>query len=286
MTVAAEQRITAGDMIARGLVLAATLLAILGTAWGTGSFGGMPVDEAVDGALAPESTFVAMPASADAMRTAVLIGLALFAIAQALPRPGSSRRVRGASLPFLLAMLATFAWSYTVQHEWLAAAVVVDGVLLACLGWAAAILVRKPADSVIEGVAIDVPVGLYLGWATISAVSHVTALGSWWLGTPADAGMPAAVGVAIGAGFLGVAMVKDLAVVATVGWSATVGYVWGLAWIADARLNGELAAPVVGWTALIAAGAVVATTAIGTVAAAIRRQRWERHVRERDGLED
>ncbi|WP_062385832.1 hypothetical protein [Demequina iriomotensis] len=285
MTVTAQRRITPGDLVARGVVAASAILAILGGAWGSGAFGGTPIEEAVDGALASDATLIAPAAPAFAIWGAIYAGLAVFAVAQALPRPGSSSRVRAASLPMLLAMVMSFVWVYTIQHGWLAASVGACAALVACLGWAAAVLVRRPARGLLEAATIDLPVGLFLGWAAVATVANVTALGAWWLGTPADAGMPAALGVLVGTGFLGVAMVRDLSASPALGWVATAGFAWGLAWIGEGRLHGEPADALVGWTALAAAACVVLTTAVATIAAAVARVVRARRARER-GVED
>ncbi|WP_062517966.1 hypothetical protein [Demequina gelatinilytica] len=279
MTVDTQWRISPGDLAARGLVAGATVLALVGAAWATGSFGGTPLDQVADGALAPGATLLSPAASSAGIRVVIGIGLAAFAVAQAVPMPGSRARVRAASLPMLLAMMLTFAWAFAVQHEALAASILIDAGILASLGWAAAVLVRAPAASILEAAAVDLPVGLYLGWGAAATVSHTTALGAWWLGTPPDAGVAAAAGVLVGTGFLGIAIARDLSPAPVLAWAMTVGFVWVLAWIADGRLHGRPLDAIVGWTALIAGGAVVLTTAVATVAAGIRALRRARRRR-------
>ncbi|WP_062464516.1 hypothetical protein [Demequina soli] len=279
MTVDAEARLSAAAVAARCLVAAGALLALVGGLWGAGWFGGTPVGEAAGGALASDATLVAPAPQAFAIWGVIYGGIALFAVVQALPGHGSGPRIRAAAWPMLGAMVLNFAWISVIQHGWLLASVAVMAGLVACLGYAAVGLVRRRTASLLEAAALDLPVGLYLGWASVAAVANVTALGAWWLGSAPDAGMPAAVGVLIAATFLGIAMSRDLAPRPVLAWAMAGAVAWGLWWIGEGRLHGTPDDALVGWVARAGACIVLLTVLITTVAATIRSVREARRHR-------
>ncbi|WP_156163770.1 tryptophan-rich sensory protein [Demequina maris] len=281
MTMTVEREISPWAVAERALVLVGAVVAILGAAWGSGAFGGTPIEEAAGGVLAADATLLAPATPAFAVWSVIYAALAVFAVVQALPTLGSSPRLRAIAWPVLAAMLLNAAWIYVVQREWLAASVGVLAAILIALGIAAARLGRGRPASLLVAAVSDAPVGLYLGWATVATVANVTAVVAWWLGSDPEDGMPAAVGVLVATGFLGIAMVRDLSVSPVLAWTTTATLAWGLAWIGEGRLYGTPEDTVVGWTAIGAAGAIVLTTAVATVAAQVRALRWARRQRDR-----
>ncbi|WP_062526788.1 tryptophan-rich sensory protein [Lysinimicrobium rhizosphaerae] len=282
MTMTVEREISPWGVAQRALVAIGAVLAIVGAAWGSGAFGGTPIEEAADGVLAADATLLAPATPAFGVWSVIYTALAVFAVVQALPTLGSSPRLRGIAWPVLAAMVLNAAWIYVVQREWLAASVGVLAAILVALGFAAARLCRaRPASFLVAAVS-DAPVGLYLGWATVATVANITAVAAWWLGSDPGDGMPVAVGVLVATGFLGIAMVRDLSISPVLAWTTTATLAWGLAWIGEGRLHGTPEDTIVGWTAIGAAGAIVLTTAVTTVATHVRVLRWARRQRERD----
>ncbi|WP_156155957.1 tryptophan-rich sensory protein [Demequina phytophila] len=281
MTVTAERDISTRDVIERALVATGAVLAITGAAWGSGAFGGVPVEDAAGGVLASDATLLAPGSAAFGVWAVIYVALAVFAVVQALPGPGASPRIRAVAWPLLAAMVLNAGWIWVVQREWLAASVGVLAVILVALGVAAARLSRSRPATAVEAAAADAPVGLYLGWATVATVANVTAVGAWWVGSDPGDGTWAAVGVLVATAFVGIAMARDLSPSPVLAWTATATLAWGLAWIGEERLFGQPDDAAVGWAAIGAAAAVVLTTAITTVATQVRALRWAHRHRPR-----
>ena len=251
------------------------LVAVVGAAWGSGAFGGTPIAEAADGALAADATLLAPATEAFAIWSVIYAGLLLLAALQAVPRTGSSPRLRSAIWQILAAMLLNAVWIGVVQAGQLRASVGVLAAIVFTLGWAVARMAKARPDSWIEALALDIPVGLYLGWATVATVANITALGVVELDVDADHGTWAAVG-ALGAVLLvAIAIVRDLRPQPVLPWAVALAMIWGVTWIGLGRLEGSPEDPVVGWVAIgvAVAIAVAAWMADLTVALARRRRR-------------
>ncbi|WP_062520689.1 tryptophan-rich sensory protein [Demequina silvatica] len=276
MTVAAERDISTRDVLERALVAAGAVLAIAGAAWGSGAFGGTPIEDAAGGIFAADATLLAPGSPAFGVWSVIYAALAVFAVAQALPGPGASPRIRAVAWPLLAAMVLNAAWIWVVQREWIAASMAVLAAILVCLGVAAARLARSRPETVVEAVAADAAVGLYLGWATVATVANVTAVGAWWVGSDPEDGTWAAVGVLVATAFVGIAMARDLSTSPVLAWTTTATLAWGLAWVGEARLFALPDDATVAWAAIGAAASVVLTTAVTTVATQVRALRWAR----------
>ncbi|WP_296664410.1 tryptophan-rich sensory protein [Demequina sp.] len=278
MTTITADRTTA-PVATRVVVAAGAVLAIVGAAWGSGAFGGTPIQEAAGGALAADATLLAPATPAFAIWSVIYTGLLVFAVYQALPRPGSRPRVRSVAWHVLAAMVLNAAWIAVVQEGWLLASVGVLAAIVVVLVLAVARLGQSGPSTFIEALALDLPVGLYLGWASVATVANVTAFGVVWFGLEPGEGMPAAVGVLVAVGFLAIAVARDLARTATLAWATTGAMAWGVVWIGEGRLNGTPSDAVVGWTAVGVAAVAVAATLVTTVAARVRHSLAQR----RDG---
>ncbi|MDX5319149.1 MAG: tryptophan-rich sensory protein, partial [Actinomycetes bacterium] len=115
MTVTEESRVSAGQVAERLTVLVGAAIATVGAAWGSGAFGGTPIEEAADGAFAAHATLLAPATQAFAVWSAIYAGLAVFAIVQATPRWGREPRIRAAAWPMLAAMILNAVWIGVVQ---------------------------------------------------------------------------------------------------------------------------------------------------------------------------
>ncbi|MDN4489478.1 tryptophan-rich sensory protein [Demequina sp. SYSU T00068] len=257
----------------RLVVAAGALVAIVGAAWGAGAFGGTPIEEAADGALAADATLLAPATPAFGIWSPIYLGLAVFAVVQALPATAALPRVRAVAWHLLAAMLLNAAWIAVVQAGLLWASVGVLVAIVATLSWAAVRLTRPAPRGWIDAVAVDVPTGLYLGWASVATVANLTTAGAVQLGAAPEDGTYLATAVVAAVALLVIAMVRDLATAPVLAWAVAGAAAWGLAWIGDGRLRGEPADAIVGWAALGAAGIVLLAVAIATAVAAFRARR-------------
>lgn len=254
----------------RSSIAGAALLAILGAAWGTGAFGGTPIQDAAGGALAADATLLAPASPAFGIWSAIYAGLVAFAVVQALPRLGASPRIRAMAVPLVAAMVLNAAWIAVVQAGLLWASVGVLVAIVAVLSWAASRLVRRGPAGWIEALTVDVPTGLYLGWATVATVANITAAGSVQLEADPEDGTYLAAAVLAAVALIAIAAIRDLAHSPVLAWSTAAAAAWGLAWIGDGRLAAAPADPIVGWAALGAAALVLLATLAATIYAAVR----------------
>ena len=121
------------DRIRQIVVAIGAVVAIAGAAWGSGAFGGTPIKEAADGALAPDSTLLGAATPAFQIWSLIYAGLALFAVVQALPSRASDARYRSTAWWVLASMVLNAAWIAVVQAGWLAASAAVLLAIVAVL---------------------------------------------------------------------------------------------------------------------------------------------------------
>lgn len=132
-------------------------------------------------------------------------------------------------------MLLNAGWLLVVQAGWLWVSVVVIALLVAVLGMIVSRLVGTPGDGPLDRIVTDGTFGLYVGWVAVATCANVTAA---LVDSGFDVAAPAAdiwaVAVLVVAGAIGV-----LLAVRT-GGNPGIGaaMVWGIAWIAVARLTG------------------------------------------------
>jgi hypothetical protein len=135
---------------------------------------------------------------------------------------------------------------------------VVIAALLAVLVRIFVLTQATPPESRRDAIITDGTMGLYLGWVCVATIANVTA---WLVDLGVTGGATVwAVGVTVVAAMVGV----GLAVYSGGAAAPAIGIVWGLMWIAQGRLAGELSSAPVGWTA--AAAALV----VGVYTAAVR----------------
>ena len=248
-------------------VVGSAVLALAGSAVGSGAFGGTPIQDAAGGALAADATLLAPGTGAFQIWGVIYLGLIAYAVHQALPGQAARTRHRRVGWPAAASMLLNAAWILAVQAGALLLSVPVIAALLAVL--VAIVLRLGPAGSVADRLIGDGSFGLYLGWVAIATVADITALlqQADFEGLGLD---PAAwaVGVLAAAALIGVAASRgDGARLAP-----AVALAWGLAWIAVARGTGEPRSAPVAAAAAAAAVVVLAAPAVlrlrGRVAAA------------------
>jgi hypothetical protein len=244
---------TRRDTVRVVVVIVSMVLAIVGSAFGSGAFGGRPIQEASGGALAADSTLLAPGVGAFQIWSVIYLGLVAYAVLQALPSRRASARHRRIGWPAAASMLLNAAWIISVQLDLLALSVPVIVALLAVL--IAIVLRLGPTEGTAERVVTDGTFGLYLGWVTIATVADVAAVlnaaGFRGLGLPADGWAVAVLVVAAAIGVL--TALRTGARIAP-----ALALAWGLAWIAIARSTAAPESAPVAIAAAVAAAVVLA----------------------------
>ena len=221
------------------------VLAIVGAAWGSGAFGGTPIKDAAGGALAPDSTLLGAATPAFQVWSLIYAGLALFAVLQALPSRAMDDRYRSTAWWILASMVLNAVWIAVVQAGWLALSAAVLLGIVAVLTVTAARLAPMHDDRLLDRVATDVTVGVYLGWAAVATAANIAAvarpIGTAW----------AIVSIFIV--LLGVLFLMLRLRSRSIGPALAFASAWGLTWIGVARVDApEDSAVAV--TAFVAAG--------------------------------
>lgn len=226
-------------------VIVSAIAAVIGSFIGSGAWVGTPIAEAAGGALSATSTLVAPAGTAFSIWTVIYSGFFAYAVWQALP--GRSERHRPLRLPIAASMLLNAAWILTIQVGLLWLSVFVIAALLAVLARVFVLLQQQRPENRLDAVITDGMMGVYLGWVCVATITNVTA----WL---------VYLGVTGGATFWAVAVLIFAALVAvgvatysSGALAPTIGIVWGLMWIAQGRLAGDVINARVGWAAAIAA---------------------------------
>ena len=253
MTATETSRIRTSDRVRQVVVLVGAALAIVGAAWGSGAFGGTPIEDAAGGALAADATLLAPASPAFAIWSVIYTGLAVFAVVQAIPSRGADPRLRSVGWLVLASMILNAAWIGVVQAGALALSVVVIALLVATLALIAVRLVGTRAASWLDVWSTDVPLGLYLGWASVATAADATAWGVDVLEADAGDGAGWAVAVLVVVAVIAVAFARFTRQATALSISAGLAIAWGLAWIAYGRAEGEPHSLTVMWAAGLAA---------------------------------
>lgn len=247
------------DLPRQVTVLLSAVLALVGSFIGSGAAGGTPIQNASGGALAADATPIAPGGPAFAIWTPIYAGLVLYAIWQLLPAQRADARQRRLGYAIAASLVLNAAWILSVQFDllWLSVPVIV--LLLAVLVWSFLIVLDTRPRTLIETVLVDGTVGLYLGWVCVATAANITAalVAAGFRGFGLAADVWAVVVIAV-AGLVGVV----LAVIGQGRITPTLALCWGLAWVAVARLTGDLLSTPTAVTAIVAVVAVVGVTVI------------------------
>jgi len=244
------------DRVRQTVVIVVAVVAIISAAVGSGAFGGTPIQEAAGGALAADATRIAPAVPAFAIWSMIYLGLAAFAVWQALPAQTASPRLRRLGYWVAASLALNAAWILSVQAGWLLASVVVIVLLLAVLAFSFLVCADTRSSGWVETVLVDGVIGLYLGWVCVATAANITA-------------------VLVAAGFTGgpsadvwavIVLLMAGAVGAALAWRSfgrlapALSLCWGLVWVAVARLTGEPHSVAAAVAALVAVGAVAVVT--------------------------
>ncbi|MET0956053.1 MAG: tryptophan-rich sensory protein [Cryobacterium sp.] len=247
------------DLLRQSTVLVSAVLALAGSFVGSGAAGGTPIQDASGGALAADATPIAPGGPAFAIWTPIYAGLVLYAIWQFLPRQKTDPRQRRLGYGVAASLLLNAAWILSVQFDllWLSVPVIV--LLLAVLVWLFLTTLDTRPRGLVETVLVDGTLGLYLGWVCVATAANITAVlvAAGFTGFGLSADVWAVVVIAV-AGAIGVV----LAVIGRGRLAPAVALCWGLAWVAVARLTGDLLSTPTAITAILAVVVVVAATLV------------------------
>lgn len=253
---------SASDTVRQWVVFVSLVIAVVGSAIGSGAFGGTPIQEAAGGALRADATLIAPAVPAFSIWSVIYLGLAALAIWQLFPAQKNDKRQRRMGYLIAASLILNAAWILSIQAGFLAISVVVIAVLLFVLAWLFKLCVTSPAKSWVDAVLVDGVLGLYLGWVAIASAANITAffVATGFEGWGID---PDAWGVTIiaVAGIIGLA----LAIAGGGRFGPTLSLGWGLVWVAVARLTGEPHSESTGITAIVAVALIVLVTVVWRV---------------------
>ena len=256
------------DLLRQSVVLVSAILAIVGSFIGSGAAGGTPVQNASNGALAADATPIAPDGPAFGIWTVIYLGLIAYASWQFLPAQRTDDRQRALGYPVAASLILNAAWILSIQFDllWLSVPVIV--LLLVVLIRAFQVTLLSRPKNRIEMVVADGTVGLYLGWVAIATAANVTAVlvasGFEGFGFGADLW---AVLILAAAGLVGVI----LALYGHGRLAPAVSLCWGLAWVAVARLTGNLLSTPAAIAAIVAVVAIL----IVTITVRVRTTRFD-----------
>ena len=263
-TVHVSARTGTADTVRQLIVLASLVVAIAGSAIGSGALGGTPIQEAAGGALRADATLIAPGVPAFSIWSVIYLGLAALSIWQLLPGQKADPRQRRMGYLIAASLVLNAAWILSIQAGLLAVSVVVIAALVVVLAWLFTLCVDSPAKNLVDAVLVDGVLGLYLGWVSIAAAANITAflVAIGFNGWGIDPNVWAVTVLSV-AGLIGVA----LAIRGGGRFGPTLSLGWGLAWVAVARLTGEPQSVPTGVTAIVAVVVVVLVTIIWRVRA-------------------
>lgn len=263
--------VTSRDRVRQVTVLIGAVVAIAGAAVGSGAFGGQPIAEAAGGALSATATPLAPDSRAFSIWSLIYLGLAVFAVVQALPRQGADPRLRAVSWWVLASMLLNALWIAVVQAGSVGGSVVVIGVLLAVLAVILVKLVRTAHTGRATSLITDATVGLYLGWVSVATLANIAAfladagVGELGLGATAWSVIVLAAAAALSVAYAVFGRTRP-SVIVPIGLAMA----WGLTWIGLGRTTGPVVDQTVATAAFVAA-AIALLAPLATSIAARRR---------------
>lgn len=177
-TASTEQHATTADTVRQWVVLVSLIVAIVGSAIGSGVFGGVTMPEAAGGALRADATLIAPAVPAFSIWSVIYLGLAALSIWQLLPSQKTDARQRTMGFLIAASLVLNAAWILVIQAGLLAVSVVVIAALVVVLTRLFILCVKSTAKNWVEALLVDGVLGLYLGWVTIAAVA--TSPRIWW----------------------------------------------------------------------------------------------------------
>lgn len=248
---------------------ASAVIAIIGAFVGSGAAGGIPIQDASGGALSATATPIAPDGPAFSIWSVIYLGLVAYAVWQFLPRQSAAERHRRLGYWVAASLLLNAAWILSVQFDLLILSVPIIAALVVVLARAFMLCLSTVPSGTVDMLVTDGTIGLYLGWVTVATAANVTALlvalrftgfglnvNGWAVAVVCVAGIVGVITAIAGRGRIAPAL----------------ALAWGLAWIAVARLAGDLVSVPTGVAAIAAAAVVLVLTAVARGRAPLRTQ--------------
>lgn len=243
-------------------VAVSAVVAVVGSAIGSGAFVGTPIDQAAGGALAADATLVAPAGPAFSIWSVIYAGLVALAAHQLLPTQRADPRQRRVGWWVAASLLLNAAWILTVQAGSVVGSLAVIVALLAVLVVAFLPLRGSRPSSRVQALLLDGVIGLYLGWVTVAtaanAAAALTSSAGWEAVGPVATLWSVLLLLVVVAAGVGLTVVSGGRV------SPALSLAWGLAWVAVARTTGEPQ------SVIATAGASVAALVVLAAPAAVR----------------
>ncbi|MFQ4147670.1 tryptophan-rich sensory protein [Arthrobacter sp. LAPM80] len=245
------------DLTRQIVVGASAVVAVVGSFIGSGAAGGTEIQNASNGALAADATLIAPDGPAFSIWIVIYLGLVAYAVWQFLPAQRTASRHRLLGYPAAASLLLNAAWILSIQFDllWLSIPIIIA--LLAVLARIFVLLQRHEPLNTLDAVITDGTMGLYLGWVCVATAANIAAVlvasGFAGFGLAANAW---AVLVLAAAAAIGIA----LAIYGRGRLAPSTSLCWGLAWVAVARLGGDLLSTPAAITAIVGAVLVLAVT--------------------------
>jgi hypothetical protein len=212
---------------------------------GSGLTGAPSIGEAAGGAFAPGRTLLSLDGGAFLIWGAIYLGLLAYTVFQWWPAQRRSPRQRGVGWLAAASMLLNAGWIYAAQAGAVGLTLILILVLLAVLAAAVHVLNLHPDVTKADGLLVDAPIGMYLGWILPASAANAA---SWLTVRQIGFGDPAiwAVLAVAAASFAGATAAMSgrgrLSVALTLSWA--------LGWLLLTRWAGQPQSPPV----VIAAG--------------------------------
>lgn len=248
---------TTSDRVRQVVVTVAYLVCLYGSLLGSGVLGDQEVEESSGGSLSDQATHVAPGGPAFSIWSVIYVGLAAYVVLQWLPRWAADPRQRAVGYLVAASMVLNAAWLFAATGDQIWLSVVVILVLLAVLCRIIVILHRTAPSNTAEKVVVDGTLGLYLGWVTVATAANIAAA----LADGGFEGGPLSPDTWAVIVCVAVAVIGSLLAVRLGGRIApSLAIVWGLSWIAIARVTDEPESMPTAIAAIAAAAIVVAAT--------------------------
>ncbi|MET1015511.1 MAG: tryptophan-rich sensory protein [Leifsonia flava] len=259
-----QQTATGSDYARMITVAVSAVIAVVGSFIGSGAAGGTPIQDAAGGALAADATVIAPGSGAFSIWSVIYAGLLAYAVWQFFPGQRTAERHRRLGYWIAASLILNAAWILSIQFDqlWLSIPIIIALLLVLIRSFLLARQYR--GDGVIDAIITDGTIGLYLGWVTIATVANITAglvaVGFDGFGLEPDVWGVIVIAVA---GLIGV----GLALRGEGRLAPTASLCWGIAWVAIARLTGDLLSTPTAVTAIIAVVAIVIVTIVARLRA-------------------
>lgn len=226
------------DLLRRLTVTASAIVCLGGSAAGVGVFGGPPIAAAAGGIFRPDATLLTPGSGAFAIWSLIYTGLLAYTLHQWLPGQARSRRHRAVGWLVAASMLLNAGWIAAAQADLLSLTLVVMLTLTVVLSLTVHELNLIPQSGPLERWMVDGPLGLYLGWTLMATVSNT---GAWLTGHEIDLFSWGSEPWAM-IGLLLLTVGGCAPVMAGRGrFAVAAALLWGLGWLIQERLFGQMA---------------------------------------------